>query len=143
MPLKKVGVTRDLDSRRRWYRKKLGFHPVLRILETLFDATDEQAGDREWWWADQLGYRRGVHFTITLNASASPGSLLHLPRPLHLAAARKGGLRGACAILGQCPHCGATANLLNLHRLHLDRCPKKRTMITRPTHATSRSSNHV
>lgn len=38
------------------------------IREELHDKTDQEAGDIEWQWADRLGYKRGVHYTISVNA---------------------------------------------------------------------------
>lgn len=63
---RKVGCTKNLESRKKLYLEDEGDIPALIILEELEDATDIEAGDREWYWADKFGYRRGVHYTVTM-----------------------------------------------------------------------------
>ena len=69
LPGRKVGCCKDLEVRKQHYPR----HQValLKILEELHDHTDQEAGDREWWWADKLGHKRGPHYTTTLSAVQS------------------------------------------------------------------------
>lgn len=62
---RKVGCTNNLKARRIGYKAAEGCIPEIEILEELHDKTDQEAGDIEWAWADKLGYRRGVHYTIS------------------------------------------------------------------------------
>jgi general stress protein YciG len=58
----KVGCTSNLPRRVTEYRS-LGFQPSeIEVLEVIEDATDRQAGDIEWQWADHFGYPRGNHY---------------------------------------------------------------------------------
>ena len=61
IPGRKVGCTRDFVGRKKWYSKGV----VLEVLEELHNATDQEAGDREWFWAEKFGYKKGVHYTRT------------------------------------------------------------------------------
>jgi len=58
----KVGVTTNIKHRKYLYRKKHGINPDLEILEIIEDESDEFVGNREWEWADKLGYDRGTHY---------------------------------------------------------------------------------
>jgi hypothetical protein len=72
LPGIKVGCTQSLGDRKRYYPR----HQIrmLKVLEELHEHSDQQAGDREWEWADHFGYKRGPHYTKTLEATRAPGS---------------------------------------------------------------------
>ena len=92
---KKIGCTCNLASRMQEYRRNWRLRrpwPIYRIIEELIDLTDQQAGDREWYWADHYGLPRGVHYTITRRAQHSPGAWLNQPPDRHIVNARKDGL---------------------------------------------------
>jgi hypothetical protein len=57
IPGVKVGCTVDFKTRQTQYEKDTVFE-VLEVIE----CTDQVAGDREWEWADKLGYERGLHY---------------------------------------------------------------------------------
>jgi hypothetical protein len=63
IPGRKVGCTKNLKGRLLWYRRYEGKEPEYEVLEELHDKTDQEAGDRERFWADKFGYPRGPHFT--------------------------------------------------------------------------------
>ena len=71
---RKVGCTRDIEARRGWYSRGT----VIEVLEELHDATDREAGDREWHWADKLGYPRRKHYVDAISMGQSEGSRLTL-----------------------------------------------------------------
>ena len=71
IPGRKVGCTRDIKLRKGWYKVKEGAVPDIIIVEELHDATDQEAGDREWHWADHFGYKRGIHYTRTIAVTMS------------------------------------------------------------------------
>jgi len=62
LPGRKVGCTRDLKKRIRWYpHHQTRF---LEVLEELHDASDQEAGDRERWWQEHFGYKRdSAHYS--------------------------------------------------------------------------------
>ncbi len=68
IPGKKVGCTANLAGRKNWYPEDT----VIEVLEELHDKTDQEAGDCEWKWADNLGYRRGIHYTKVSTVKMSP-----------------------------------------------------------------------
>ena len=61
----KVGVTTKIKHRRYMYRRDKGKNYELEVLEVMENVTEEEVGDREWWWADQFGYPRGTHYRHT------------------------------------------------------------------------------
>src|SRR5579863_4892511 len=63
IPGRKVGCTNQIEDRMRVYEKDEGSRPIFEILEELHDATDQEAGDIEWQWADRFGYPRRNHYT--------------------------------------------------------------------------------
>jgi hypothetical protein len=72
VPNRKVGCTANLTAR---YAGNTQINPTsIEILER-FTGTPEQAGDREWEWADRLGYPRGVHYKHTGNRGSRPEKL--------------------------------------------------------------------
>jgi hypothetical protein len=72
---RKIGCCKNLKYRMQLYEQMEGRRPrFVRIWERLHDATDQEAGDREWWWADTLGYPRGPHYTIIINAMRIGGN---------------------------------------------------------------------
>lgn len=70
IPGRKVGCTKDLKTREWDYKSKEGTIPTMEVLEEVHDANDQEAGDREWWWADKLGYPRSHHYTHTLRITS-------------------------------------------------------------------------
>lgn len=62
---RKVGCTTNLKNRKHRYLYSEGSVPEIKILEELHDKTDQEAGDREWQWADWYGYNRGTHYTVS------------------------------------------------------------------------------
>lgn len=56
---RKVGCTKDLENRKKRYLESEGSVPEMVVIERLRDKTDQEAGDREWQWADWFGYKRG------------------------------------------------------------------------------------
>lgn len=70
---RKVGCTNDLIIRKEWYLKSEGLIPEIEILEELHDKTDQEAGDREWEWADWFGYRRDGHYLAAVKAALKFG----------------------------------------------------------------------
>lgn len=73
IPGRKVGCTKNLQSRINEYLKHEGVVPNVEVLEELHDKTDQEAGDIEWIWADKFGYNRGRHYSITIAASIAGG----------------------------------------------------------------------
>jgi hypothetical protein len=67
IPGRKVGCCKDIERRMGLYEEMEGQRPNHEILEALHGGSDQEAGDIEWAWADRLGYRRGVHYTVTMN----------------------------------------------------------------------------
>ena len=63
IPGVKVGVTTNIKHRRYLYRRNQGKNYDLEILEALAGKSDKEVGDREWEWADNLGYPRGTHYS--------------------------------------------------------------------------------
>jgi hypothetical protein len=57
IPGVKVGCTVDFNNRKKDYKEDTVFE-TLEVIE----CTDQFAGDREWYWADALGYERGPHY---------------------------------------------------------------------------------
>lgn len=71
IPGVKVGCTTDIDSRVGLSIKlngRLNDYSSVEILEELENCTEEYAGDREWYWADKLGYKRGLHYSKSRNS---------------------------------------------------------------------------
>lgn len=64
IPGRKVGCTKDLEGRKMAYSAEEKSNPQMIVREVLKNVTLQEAGDREWWWADELGYQRGTHYTI-------------------------------------------------------------------------------
>lgn len=131
IPGRKVGCTDNVERRKRGYPIGTKFE----ILEELYGVTNQEAGDREWWWADQFGYKRGAHYTVTV-------ALVAVRTPEQLSAAgyrfaefgwktrtleqrRDAGLKGGFRQRLICPHCGLEGQAANLRRYHFDHCPKK------------------
>ena len=81
----------NLSRRKHEYKEKLGFVPIIAILEQLCDHTHQQAGDREWWWAEKLGYKRGLHYVHTMKAISAPNSYATVDFAAGSAAGRLGG----------------------------------------------------
>lgn len=72
LPGRKVGCTKDLSNRLALYKVEEGqIPPEVLILEKLPSTTIGEAGDREWWWADKLGYKRGIHYSTSVSTRAS------------------------------------------------------------------------
>jgi general stress protein YciG len=66
---KKVGCTVNFEKRKKQYQDGTRFD----ILEVLEDSVGPQfAGDREWFWADYFGYKKGSHYTNTWNFKLTP-----------------------------------------------------------------------
>ena len=57
----KVGVTTKIKHREYLYRKQ-GKNYKLEVLEVIESEDYEEIGNREWEWADKLGYPRGTHY---------------------------------------------------------------------------------
>jgi hypothetical protein len=55
----KVGCTNNLSRRHGQYPEGT----KLEVLEILENVSEEEAGDKEWFWADHFGYERGMHYT--------------------------------------------------------------------------------
>jgi hypothetical protein len=47
-----------LNRRKKMYLGMEGGIPDIEVLEQLHDSTDAEAGDREIWWCDKLGYKQ-------------------------------------------------------------------------------------
>jgi len=73
LPNRKIGCTKNLERRMTMYEEIEGKRPNYKILEKLYNVSDQEAGDREWYWADELGYKRGNHYTITMKAYSARG----------------------------------------------------------------------
>lgn len=73
IPGRKVGCTKNIEHRMNRYLREEGIIPKFNIREELVDKTDKEAGDIEWDWADKLGYRRGIHYTTTINQLSQVG----------------------------------------------------------------------
>lgn len=73
IPDRKVGCTNNILSRMRAYERSEGQTPEYEILEILSNVTQQYAGDREHWWAEKLGYKREVHYSMTRSASYNGG----------------------------------------------------------------------
>lgn len=96
IPGRKVGCTKNIRSRIAKYRNKEGVDPEYEVLEELHDITDQEAGDREWAWADKLGYKRGIHYSVSVKRSHAGGRRsveIVLPEQ-YKEWAQKGGLSG-------------------------------------------------
>lgn len=59
--LQKVGCTANLSKRKSGYPDGTR----IEILEVLLNVTERDAGDREWFWADQFDYDRGRHYVAS------------------------------------------------------------------------------
>lgn len=59
--LQKVGCTANLDKRKNGYPDGTR----IEVLEVLYDVTERDAGDREWFWADHFDYDRGRHYVAS------------------------------------------------------------------------------
>jgi hypothetical protein len=57
IPGVKVGCTVNFECRKKEYKEGTVFY-ILEVIE----CTAQVAGDREWYWADRLGYERGRHY---------------------------------------------------------------------------------
>ena len=77
IPGRKVGCTKSIESRKMLYKKFENSTPEIILLETLENVTEQEAGDREWEWADKLGYKRGTHYTKALEAMDKMRKLSH------------------------------------------------------------------
>lgn len=68
IPGRKVGCTKNLVGREILENKLNGHDNYLLSAEVLeiVEGTPQQAGDREWYWADLLGYSRGCHYTVSM-----------------------------------------------------------------------------
>lgn len=64
-----------MNWRKSLYEKMEGVVPEIELLEELHDATDQEAGDREWYWADKFGYSRGLHYALTMRAVSARGKI--------------------------------------------------------------------
>ena len=98
---RKIGCCKSIEYRMKKYEESDGKRPVfIRIRERLNDKTDKEAGDIEWMWADRLGYKRGVHYTISINAikvgSRKGGARLNeiITHEHRVEMGRKGGAKG-------------------------------------------------
>lgn len=60
----KVGCTTDLDYRKYTANQdgKGDIYKEAVVIEEL-NCSDQEAGDREWYWADHYGYKRGPHYS--------------------------------------------------------------------------------
>lgn len=65
IPGRKVGCTKDIKGRKQLYLATERKIPDMRVLQTLHNKTNKEAGDIEWEWADKLGYKRGSHYAST------------------------------------------------------------------------------
>jgi general stress protein YciG len=74
IPGVKVGCTRNFKVRMDFYRLRYGkdYISKVEILEELLGKTDQEVGDREWFWADSFGYRRGAHYSKSAWRHVSP-----------------------------------------------------------------------
>lgn len=156
IPGRKVGCTKNFEWRKSLYLSMEGRLPEIKVLQELENITDQEAGDIEWQWADRLGYKRGTHYTVTLNARRAWGNQItseqksragtlgggttkirqlgiHAIDPTtHLENAGRGGLesnrRGTSGMKkrGTCPHCGIETNLALLGRWHMENCRWKK-----------------
>lgn len=93
IPGRKIGCTIDLENRLCLYKQWEGIRPEVRILEELHDATDQEAGDRERYWQEKLGYKVDrQHYADTVAmAASSVGSLQNIPHDERIVNGRKGG----------------------------------------------------
>jgi hypothetical protein len=90
IPGRKIGCTkRSLKSRQKNYTIEKNGKITLILIEELSDMSDQEAGDREWWWADKLGYKRGPHYTHTVNAAVGA-----ITAEMRKEISRKGGIAG-------------------------------------------------
>lgn len=71
---RKVGCCKNLEDRMDLYEEVDGTRPKYSIVEVLYDTIDQEAGDREWYWADKLGYPRDhLHYAKSISAMQERG----------------------------------------------------------------------
>lgn len=95
IPGRKVGCTRNIEKRKVRYLEIEGKVPLMLIKEIII-GTSQEAGDREWYWADKFGYPRGVHYSISLRARkiGSQKSISNTTPEQFQERGRKGGIIG-------------------------------------------------
>lgn len=92
---KKVGCTWNLENRICWYPSGT----IVEILEVVEDATVQEAGDREWYWADRYGYPRGMHYAKShVSRTEEQRTTLAKTRALAGGAARGGKIGGRIGV---------------------------------------------
>jgi hypothetical protein len=121
----KVGCTDNLDRRMREYPRQLA--QTTQILEILYDASDQAAGDREQWYCDQFGYRRYPHYAHCVTAVTQEQRVTGGRRSAEVRGYERSAEVGRKVgrLRGRCPYCGREINLGNLARYHGDRCRQK------------------
>ena len=148
----KVGCTKSFTVRQIDLRKQFGPDIEIRVLETLPDYVGDQvAGDKEWEWADRLGYWRGAHYsTNSWNHSMTPearerhrtnpwGSVTQSPEERTERARKRwknwtpemrsernkivsSSPRQPQKLQVECPHCGKVGQARTMKRWHFDNC---------------------
>lgn len=146
IPGRKVGCTKSLESRKSLYLRDDGAIPEnIQVLQKLYNASDQEAGDIEWEWADKLGMRRGMHYTkciANLKKHAFAGGKVGGRRIAELGLSgfkqqtfeerSKRSSRTATKMalekntpafkMVKCPHCGTESNKMIMSRWHFDKC---------------------
>lgn len=100
---RKVGCSQNIERRMKTYEEKEGERPIYEVLEELNGVSNQEAGDREWWWADKFGYKRGVHYAVIRTAAierSRRGTELSTPEQKTLAG-KNGGRRRAEILSGE------------------------------------------
>lgn len=72
---RKVGCTNNFERRKSQYPEGTEFE----IIEILENKSDQEAGDREWFWADHFGYNRGEHYVSALTKWRLANKAAQLP----------------------------------------------------------------
>lgn len=126
IPGRKVGCTKDLNGRLKYYGYKESIVPELIILEKLYNKTDQEAGDIEWKWADKLGYKRETHYSKTIkfvrfrSSKQDPEIKRQTSKRTATRMAAEKNTPAFKSI--KCPHCSTVSNAMIMKRWHFDNC---------------------
>lgn len=145
----KVGCTQNLEHRKSEYDMRLG----VKILEKLTNVTPKQAGDREDYWSNKLGYENHTRYERSLKQrsisgraggkisganhvksgfmakiqpiGASVGGRWHVETGNMKKLIAKAALSPKRKEVFTCPHCDKSGKSKTMFRWHFDNCDFK------------------
>ena len=125
IPGEKNGATKDWEIRRDYNFRKYEIEPI--IVETMEGPDTEDmwqvVGDREWYYADLNGYKRGEHYLSIRrksNHNNRVGNPISVAKNLRKGNTKEGATKGGYACKGipkrkvECPRCGRSISGSNL-----------------------------